>query len=381
MELLISNYINKMIAKQLADQQGSLGISIYPDKSTFEDDKAYIELAAKYGFTKIFTALLNVKPDNAEEMFARIKKIGAVAKANSMELMLDIGPQVFMMLNIAVDDVTFFTDLGATGIRLDIGFGPEKDAALTRNEKGISIEVNASFPNTIESIMECQPNIDNLVACHNYFPQKYTGLGEKLFEDCNKRIKRHGVKIAAFVCTKNEDNFGVWEVSEGLCTLEVSRQMSTDLQTRHLWAFGDIDQVIVGDTYATEAELLAMSKARPKVATMRIEVTESNSEIENEILFANYHVARNDMSDYMARSIVSRLMHSKNDFPANNTCNLKRGDVVICNNGYGQYKAELQLVLQEMENDGNKNVVARVIEEELFLLDYITPGKPFAFIK
>ena len=381
MELLIRDYINKMIEKQLADQQGSLGISIYPDKSNFEDDKAYIELAAKYGFTKIFTALLNVKPENAEEMFARIKKIGVVAKENSMELMLDIGPQVFKMLNIAIDDLTFFTDLGATGIRLDIGFGPEKDAALTRNEQGISIEVNASFPNAIESIMECQPNTDNLIACHNYFPQKYTGLGEKLFKDCNESIKRHGVKIAAFVCTKNEENFGVWEVSEGLCTLEVSRQMSTDLQTRHLWAFGDIDQVLVGDTYATEAELLAMSKARPKVATMRIEVAENNSEIENEILFANYHTARNDMSDYMARSIVSRLTYSKNDFPANNTRNLKRGDVVICNNGYGQYKAELQLVLQEMENDGNKNVVASVVEEELFLLDYITPGKAFAFIK
>ena len=381
MEKLISDYINKMIAEQLKEQQGSLGISLYPDKSNFEDDKAYIELAAKYGFTKIFTALLNVKPDNAEEVFAKIKKIGEVAKANSMELMLDTGPQVFKMLDIAIDDLSFFADLGATGIRLDIGFGSEKDAALTRNEHGITIEVNASFPKTIDSIMSCNPNIDNLVACHNYFPQKYTGLGEKIFVACNKSVKQHGVKIAAFVCTQNVDNFGVWAVSEGLCTLEVSRQMSTDLQTRHLWAFGDIDQVIVGDTYATEAELSAMGQARPKVATMKVEVNENNTEAENEILFANYHVARNDMSDYMARSIVSRFTYSQSDIPANNTRTLKRGDVVVCNNGYGHYKAELQLVLQEMENDGNKNVVARVIDEELFLLDYITPGKPFAFIK
>ena len=381
MDKIVGDFINKMISKQLEEQQGSLGISIYPDKSNFEEDKAYIELAAKYGFTKIFTALLNIKPDNAEELFAKIKKLGTVAKANSMELMLDIGPQVFKMLNISVDDLTFFSDLGATGIRLDIGFGPEKDAALTRNEQGITIEVNASFPDAIKSTMLYQPNVDNLVACHNYFPQKYTGLGEKLLETCNKSIKQYGVKIAAFVCTKNVDNFGVWAVSEGLCTLEVSRYMSTDLQTRHLWALGDIDQVIVGDAYATEEELSAMSKARPKVATMKIEVTENNSETENEILFGNYHVARNDMSDYMARSIVSRFTHSQSDIQANNTRSLKRGDVVICNNGYGHYKAELQLVLQEMENDGNKNVVARVIDEELFLLDYITPGKPFAFIK
>ena len=37
-----------------------LGISIYPEKSTVEKDKEYIEKAAKYGFSKIFTCLLSV---------------------------------------------------------------------------------------------------------------------------------------------------------------------------------------------------------------------------------------------------------------------------------------------------------------------------------
>ena len=37
-----------------------LGISIYPEKSTVEKDKEYIEKAHKYGFSKIFTCLLSV---------------------------------------------------------------------------------------------------------------------------------------------------------------------------------------------------------------------------------------------------------------------------------------------------------------------------------
>ena len=36
-----------------------LGISIYPEHSTVEKDKEYLTLASKYGFTRVFTTLLN----------------------------------------------------------------------------------------------------------------------------------------------------------------------------------------------------------------------------------------------------------------------------------------------------------------------------------
>ncbi|MGL5296450.1 MAG: MupG family TIM beta-alpha barrel fold protein, partial [Culicoidibacterales bacterium] len=37
-----------------------LGISIYPEHSTPEAIKEYIDLAAKYGYERIFTCLLSV---------------------------------------------------------------------------------------------------------------------------------------------------------------------------------------------------------------------------------------------------------------------------------------------------------------------------------
>ena len=40
-----------------------LGISLYPEHSTIERDNAYMELAAKYGFSRIFTCLLSVDKD------------------------------------------------------------------------------------------------------------------------------------------------------------------------------------------------------------------------------------------------------------------------------------------------------------------------------
>ena len=37
-----------------------LGISLYPEHSTLDKEKAYVTLAAKYGFKRIFTCLLSV---------------------------------------------------------------------------------------------------------------------------------------------------------------------------------------------------------------------------------------------------------------------------------------------------------------------------------
>ncbi len=38
-----------------------LGVSVYPERSTFEKDAAYLDLAAKYGYQRVFTSLLEIK--------------------------------------------------------------------------------------------------------------------------------------------------------------------------------------------------------------------------------------------------------------------------------------------------------------------------------
>ena len=107
-----------------------LGISIYPEKSTPERDKEYIEKAHKYGFRKIFTCLLSVdKP--VEEIKKEFIEIIDFADRLGMEVILDISPAVFDKLNISYNDLTFFKELGAAGIRLDLGFDGLKEAHLT----------------------------------------------------------------------------------------------------------------------------------------------------------------------------------------------------------------------------------------------------------
>ncbi len=60
---------------------------------------------------------------------------------------------------------------------------------------------------------------------------------------------------------------------------------------------------------------------------------------------------------------------------------MTRGDILIDNVGYGQYKGETQIALKEMKNDGRVNVVGKIAADELFLLDFLKPWSSFKLIE
>lgn len=58
-----------------------------------------------------------------------------------------------------------------------------------------------------------------------------------------------------------------------------------------------------------------------------------------------------------------------------------KGDILVVNDNLAHYRGELEIVLTEIPNDGERNLVGHVKEEELALLDFITPGQHFRLIK
>lgn len=53
---------------------------------------------------------------------------------------------------------------------------------MTRNPYRLKIELNMSRgTNYLDSIMSYDPDRSNLIGCHNFYPQEYTGLGENIF--------------------------------------------------------------------------------------------------------------------------------------------------------------------------------------------------------
>lgn len=354
----------------------SLGISIYPEHSTVEKDKAYLKLASTYGFTRVFTCLLSVNKPK-EEIVSEFKEIIEYATGLGYEVILDVAPAVFDQLGISYDDLTFFHEMGATGIRLDMGFDGAKEAMLTFNPYQLAIEINMSNNVAyLDNILTYQPNAPFLYGCHNFYPQLGTGLDYDFFVQCSTRFKQHGIRTAAFI-NSHAANIGPWSINDGLCTLEMHRHLPVEVQAKHLFATNLIDDVIIGNAYASEDELKALSNVNRYQLELSVKPIEKTSQLEKEIMYQEQHYRRGDITKQAVRSTEVRKKQVGKDIPCHDHLDaFTAGDVVIGNNDFGKYKGELQIILEECY-DKRKNKVGRVVDEELFLMNYIDAWTKF----
>jgi hypothetical protein len=355
-----------------------LGISIYPDRAPLEKHVEYIHLAGKYGFKRIFTCLISVE-GNQESIIGEFKQIVDAANSYDMEVIADVSPEVFEALEIHWSDLKFFSDLGLSGIRLDLGFSGNEESIMTCNPYGLKIEVNMSNGTRyLETILSYQPIKENLYGCHNFYPHRYTGLSYDHFIKCSEQFKSLNIRTAAFVSSKSAE-FGPWPVSDGLCTLEHHRDMDIVTQAKELFNTGLIDDVIVANCFASEEELKALSEMNKEVLTLDCELVENLPEIERKIVLEEFHFNRGDVSEYMIRSTQSRVKYKGHQFDPINTKPIEKGDILIDSSLYKRYAGELQIALKPMENTGKTSVVGRVSEDQMTLLDSILPWQKFAF--
>lgn len=361
-----------------------LGISIYPEHSTEEKDFAYMELAAKYGFTRIFTCLLSVdKPKEAIiEEFSRF-----ISKAHELGFTVaaDTNPEVFKHLGATPLDLKLFADMGLDIIRLDGNFSDYLDRLITCNPYGIKIEFNGSNDVSVDHLIRHGADPHNIIICHNFYPERYSGLSWKTFMNFNKKWKSLGLHNAAFVSSNNDNTFGPWPVYAGLCTVEADRGLPIGLQVRHLLACEMIDDILIGNAYATEAELKVMSEIDMTQTTIGIQLTEGLSEEERKVIFDYHHAGRTDASDYYIRSSLPRTDFRKTAIPVRKYSEplFHRGDVVVVNDNLTHYRGELEIILQDIPNDGERNFVGRIPEAEMIILDLMEekPDHFFGFIK
>lgn len=356
-----------------------LGISVYPSHSQINEIVDYIHLAGKYGFKRIFTCLISASDKSTEEVIEEFKVMLKAANEEDMEVIADLDPTVFKNLNASINNLKVFKDMGLSGIRLDMGFSGQEEALMTYNKYGLKIELNMSNGTKyVDNIMSYVPNKENLYGCHNFYPHVYTGLEYNHFIKCSEQFKEFGLKTAAFVNSPSA-NHGPWPVSEGLCTLEEHRNLPIDVQAKHLFATGLIDDVIIANAFASEDELKALSEIDRDMITLDVELVSGIPDIERKIVLEESHFNRGDVSAYMIRSTQSRVKYKGNSFPAFNTPDIKRGDILIDSDLYTRYAGELQVALKDMKNSGKTNVVGRIKEDEVFLLDYIKPWMTFGF--
>lgn len=359
-----------------------LGISIYPEKSSKKEILDYIDLSSEMGFSRIFSCLLSVNKskDEIKKDFIEINKY---AKSRGFEVIVDVAPNIFSNLGISYNNLEFFDEINADGVRLDIGFTGNEEAIMTFNKYNLKIEINMSNNvHTIDTIMDYMPNRYNLYGCHNFYPHIYSGLNLDYFIKCTERFLKYGIKTAAFVTSQNKNTFGPWPVTQGLPTLEMHRFLPLDVQIKHFLAIDCIDDILISNCYPSYEELNSLKNLDLRLITFDVEMKKDVPEVENDIVFKELHFNRGDKSENMIRSTQSRLKYKGHEFKLFNAPEIiKRGDIVIESSKYGHYAGELQIALKEMKNTGMSNVVGKVCDNEIFLLDYIKPWQKFKFRK
>ena len=360
-----------------------LGISVYPEKSTQKEVYDYLELAAKYGFSRIFTCLLSVN-DPKEKIMKDFGEFMDKAHSLGYVVAVDTNPEVFKHLGATYSDLKPFHDMGVDIIRLDGSCGTTGDIQVTRNPYNIQIEFNGSMDQGVELLLEQGGNKDQVIICHNFFPERYSGLDWNYFVNFNAYWKSLNLHTAAFVSSNQPHTHGPWNVFCGLPTVEILRGLPIDLQARLMLATGDVDDIIIGNAYASEEELKALSEVDYQNICFKIDEVEGLSDVEKEIIYDYYpHWDRYDHSSFFLRSSGSRVKYKNESIPHRETEQkmFHRGDVLIVNDNLAHYRGELEIALRDIPNDGERNLCGHVKEEEMMFLDMIEPGHYFKIIK
>ena len=391
----------------------AFGISVYPDIESMDEIREYFALASKYGATKAFSSMFSVE-GTKEEVLAYFKELIDEAHKVNIRVSLDVNPDCFKRMGATFEDLSVFKSINVDILRMDLSFGLENDIKLINNNFGIEIELNAGI---IDPKIYVDAGVDpkKIHLCHNFFPQRYTAMRMDAFRKTNKMIKSasRDITVGAFISSNNKNTHGVWGATRGLPTVEMTRTLPIDLQARILLATKDVDDVLIGNAFASEEEFKALQgvlkvkdmKEEAKtnaflkmfldygildtkntlMTKIRVEEEKDNSEDEHDLLFNFYPHFMMDSSEWLIHSRLSRFKYSKPEYSIKpkpiTSRTFSRGDVVVVNDNYKHYCGEMQIVLDTIENDGTRNLVGKITNDELKLLDMLEGQCIIEFIK
>ncbi len=359
-----------------------LGISVYPEHTTKEKAYAYMRKAGSLGFHRVFTCFLSVK-ESKEELVKNFKEFCSVAHEAGLTVSADTNPHVFEHIGATPYDFSLFHEMGLDIIRLDGNFGGPADAAITHNPYGIKIEYNASGTISIDTLVRCGADRENMCMCSNFFPQRHTGMGLQRYIELTSQYQKERMRVASFVTSQQKDTFGPWPVCDGLPTLEMHRDLPIDLQVRHLNAINLCQDIMVGNCFASDEELTEMASADLSKINIKADIIPDLSDTEKAILYWDKHQSRDDANEWIIRSSWPRVVFAGKSIPARCDTGFAahRGDILIVNDNLEHYRGEVWIVLQEMEVSNEYNLVGKISVNEQILLDWVKPLYSFGIIE
>jgi hypothetical protein len=333
-----------------------IGISFYLNDPKAEER---IRLAGKIGVKRGFTSLHI--PEESGDLVNRAKTLLETAKESGIEVYADVSART--PSHLGFNSLKELKSLGVIGLRLDDFFDHELILELAKEFK-LALNASILFENDILKLLEGGLEPGQLLAWHNFYPRRETGLSQSFFLEQTNLFRRYGIPVSAYVPGDGEKRGPLFE---GLPTLEDHREVDPFLSALELFKLG-VDDVYIGDPEASEGLL------------------------ERLINFHHHHCLSLRMVGGQAGEFrlrpdfsrdVLRLMdtRSSGSVEPGTTWARLMGTITMDNDRYGRYRGEIQITLADLPADERVNVIGKVIEEDVPLLFYLKPGQRIKFIQ
>lgn len=328
-----------------------IGISFYLND---QSAKQRIIQAAQAGVKRAFTSLHI--PEESGDLAGRAKSLLQLAKEHGIDVYADVSYKTPEHLGLR--SLFDLKSLGVSGLRLDDFF---KNELILELSKEFKLAINASilFEKDLQILLDGGLLPGKMIAWHNFYPRRETGLGEVFFRRQNELYNRYGIPVVAYIPGSGEKRGPLFE---GLPTLEKHRYMDPFHAALELFDEG-VEDVYIGDPDPGIGLLDRLVKFNEKnEITIRTELEYSRK---------GTYKLRPDASRDVLRFRDTRTTES---VKPTETIHREVGSITVDNDRYGRYRGELQITMTDLPADERVNVIGKVIQEELPLLAKIRPG-------
>jgi hypothetical protein len=332
-----------------------IGISFYLNDPLAE---ARIALAGKMGVKRAFTSLHI--PEESGDLASRAKMLLQTANELGLEVYADVSART--PTHLGLSGLQDLKSLGVIGLRLDDFFDSETILDLGKDFK-LALNASTIFEDELSALLEGGLKEKQLLAWHNFYPRRETGLVESFFYSQNNLFKRYGIPVSAYIPGDGEKRGPLFE---GLPTLEQHREGDPFLAALDLFQ-SDVEDVYIGDPEVSENLLnRLLDFDQGQFISIRIEGFQ-----EGEFRL------RPDFSRDVLRFLDTR---STDSIVPENTCARPFGTITRDNDRYGRYRGDLQITLCDLPADERVNVLGTVVKDDLPLLSFLKPGQKIKLI-
>lgn len=331
-----------------------LGISLYTsvDKAlTFRT----MDKAKEKGMHIAFSSL-QIPEEQHLDVLERFHSLQQYAVSSDIRIFTDISKHTTETLHL--QSLLDLKRYGVEYIRLDAGFTSEEMKELSRE---FHIVVNASSSeDTLKEVLE-QCDSTRICACHNYYPEPYTGLSLEYVQERNTFFHQHGIQTMGFIPGNHHLRGPLYE---GLPTIESHRWDKENIVKNVLeLRNAGTDIVLIGDIDVQDADWDVLGDLQQDVLKVPVHCIQPLDSY-----LSLVHHDRKDHSAWMFRSVESRQLQIEQIVPFH-TAERVRGSICINNQTFGRYAGELSIAKKDMPADERVNVVGYVSVGTMKLLD------------